>query len=317
MEKKKEIAIGGQAVIEGVMMRGPAHIATAVRREDGSIDLTRKPFVSKTSGKGFLSWPIVRGFVSLIEMLGIGFSSLSFSAKRWEMDQEDLKKKSAGREKFEEMMSYIVAFALAIVLFFFLPLRLADFIIPADIAYKNVWVNLSAGVMRILFFVAYVWGISLMKDVKRLFEYHGAEHSAVHAWEHGASLEPDSVRGFTTKHPRCGTSFIFLVLLVSILVFSVADTALMLWLHIEINAYVRLYHLLLVPLVSGLSYEVLKAAGRKRNNVLLRVLSAPGIWLQNITTSKPSAEQCVVAVVAMRAALELPQEQDNINIVEE
>ncbi|MCD4828642.1 MAG: DUF1385 domain-containing protein [Candidatus Cloacimonetes bacterium] len=317
MDKKKEIAIGGQAVIEGVMMRGPEHIATAVRRANDSIDIDRQPFVSKATSGKFLGLPIIRGFVSLIEMMIIGFRSLSFSAKRWELDQEDIKKKSKTRERFEDTMSYAIAFVLAIALFFFLPLRLADFIVPGGMAYENIWVNLSAGVLRIVFFVLYVWGISLMKDVRRLFAYHGAEHSAVHAWENGASLSPESVLGFSTKHPRCGTSFIFLVLLVSILVFSVADTALMLWLDIEINAYVRLYHLLLVPLVSGLSYEVLKAAGRKRNNILLRILSAPGMWLQSITTQKPDEAQCEVAILALRAALDLPLEHDNINFIED
>lgn len=313
---QKEIAIGGQAVIEGVMMRGPEHIATAVRRADDSIDLTKRPFKSRTSTSKLFKLPIIRGFVSLIEMLGIGFESLGFSAKRWELDQEDLKKKSAGREKFEETMSYIVAFVIAIALFFFLPLRLADFLVPEG-TYQSVWVNSAAGLMRIIFFVAYVWGISLMKDVRRLFEYHGAEHSSVHAYEQKASLAPESVLTFTTKHPRCGTSFIFLVLLVSILVFSICDTIVMLAFHIDINAYVRLYHLLLIPLVSGLSYEVLRAAGKKRDNWVLKVLSAPGIWLQNITTRKPEADQCEVAVVALRAALDLPLEHDNVNIVEE
>ncbi len=314
MEPRKEIAIGGQAVIEGVMMRGPQYIATAVRRADDTIEIVREPYVSRTKTNRFFGLPIVRGFVSLIEMMILGFKTLSFSAKRWEMDQEDVKKKSAGREKFEETMSYIVAFALAIALFFFLPLRLADYILPGE---APVYINLVAGVMRIMFFVVYIWLISLMKDVKRLFCYHGAEHCSVHAWEQGASLTPDSVMGFTTLHPRCGTSFIFLVLLISILVFSLTDALLILLFHWQINAFVRFYHLLLVPIISGLSYEVLRAAGKKRNNVMLKVLSAPGMWLQYITTQRPDAAQCEVAVAAMRAALELPQELPNIRYIED
>ena len=188
MEEKKQIYVGGQAVIEGVMMRGPECLATAVRRKNGSIEVWKKPFVSITQKVKFYGLPIIRGFVSLIEMMSIGLKTLTFSAKRFELDlteEEKSKPKSAQREKTEEIFTYVVAFGLAFLLFGLLPYKLGYWL---HLSKQNFYFNLFAGLMRIAFFVVYIWAISLLKDVRRIFQYHGAEHKNVNAYEHETPL---------------------------------------------------------------------------------------------------------------------------------
>jgi len=307
MERKK-IEVGGQAVIEGVMMRGPEHLATAIRRKDKSIELKKTKFVSKTKQNKFLGLPIIRGFASLIEMMIIGIKTLNFSASRAELDweEEETKKekkvKSKSRQKIEEVISYIFAFGLAFLLFAFLPYQIAEWM---NLGKGNIYFNLFAGSIRIIFFVLYVWIIGKMKDVKRIFEYHGAEHKSVFAYEAKSELDEDSVQKFTTYHPRCGTSFIFLVLLISILIFSIIDT---IFTHFfgAPNVILRLaYHLLFMPFISGISYEVLKLSGRNINHPLVKIMTAPGLALQRITTQPPDNEQIEIAVIAMKCALEM------------
>lgn len=319
-EIKKQIQVGGQAVIEGVMMRGPEYLATAIRRKDKSIEIKKQKFSSITSRIKFLGLPIVRGFVSLIEMMIIGFGTLNFSAKRAEIDWEaeekkPTKEKSDGRKKVEEFLSYVIAFGLAALLFGFLPYKIADWI---GLQKHNGYFNLFAGTMRIGFFVLYVWIISRMKDVHRLFEYHGAEHKSVYAYEKNSNLQPTDVQDFSTLHPRCGTSFMFLVLLISILVFSIIDTFVSIYIGAP-SALVRWgYHMLLVPLVSGISYEVLKFSGKNINHPLVKIMTAPGLALQRITTQQPDDEQVEVAIIAMKCALEMDiSDYKNVTIIEE
>ena len=310
MNKKKKIAVGGQAVIEGVMMRGPKYIATAIRRKDDTIEVIRDKFISLTKKKKSLNIPILRGFISLIEMLSIGFKTLSFSAKRFELDYEaemkekgeKIKEKSNFRQKAEEIFSYIFAFGLAFLFFAFLPYQLADL---ADLK-QNLYFNLFAGVIRILFFVLYVFLISKLKDVHRVFEYHGAEHKSVHAYEKGFDLGVENVKEFTTLHPRCGTSFIFFVLLVSILIFSIVDTIVAIKIGHNPHFLIRLgYHILLIPFVSGISYEVLKLSGKNINHPIVKIFTFPGLSLQRITTQPPDEKQLEVAIISMKYALEM------------
>ncbi|MCD4652193.1 MAG: DUF1385 domain-containing protein [Candidatus Cloacimonetes bacterium] len=305
MTEKKEIAVGGQAVIEGVMMRGPAHIATAVRRQNGDIEICKEPFVSVTKKPGLFSKPIIRGFVSLIEMLRIGLKSLTFSAKRAELDMEaPEKKKSARREKTEETMTLIVAFGLAFLLFALLPYKIADW---TGIRENPLYFNLYAGVIRVVFFVLYIFIISRLKDIKRVFEYHGAEHKAVHCYEQGKPLTPETVLTFSAKHPRCGTSFIFFVLLVSIVIFAFTDALVAAIIGHAPLIFIRLgYHLLMLPLISGISYEILRFSGKKINHPVVKLMTGPGMALQNMTTQPPDNEQAEIAIVALKAALELP-----------
>lgn len=308
-----EIAVGGQAVIEGVMMRGPAFIATAIRRKNGDIEIKRQPLVSRTKTNRFLGLPVIRGFVSLIEMMIIGFSSLSFSADRMELDHQDENKKAKSRsgKKLEEFLSFAFAIILGLGLFFYLPYKLVDL---SGLGEKSLSFNIFAGLLRIVFFLVYVWLISLMKDIRRVFEFHGAEHKTVHAYENDRPLSVEEINRFSTLHPRCGTSFIFFVLLVAILVFSIVDTLMTGWLGFRPSPLLRFaYHLPLIPLISGISYELLRFSGKRRNHPIVRLFTYPGMALQKITTKPPDSSQIEVAVCALKAALEIsiePAETD-------
>lgn len=321
---KQEIAVGGQAVIEGVMMRGPKQLATAIRRKNGEIELKITPFISATQRVKLYSLPIIRGFVSLIEMMKIGFSTLNFSASRYELDLiaeeraqgKEVKKSSPFMSRLSEIGSYIFAFGLAFLLFGLLPYKAADWL---KLSRQDFYFNLFAGSIRIVFFVLYVWLISLMKDVKRLFRYHGAEHKNVNAYEHDAELNIAGIQSFTTIHPRCGTSFMFFVLLVGILTFSITDSLVSAFiLHSSIPVYLRLgYHLLLIPLVSGLSYEVLRFSGRNLKHPLVKIMTVPGMALQRITTQPPDDEMIETALVAMKAALDMDYSIHKVKLLED
>ncbi|MCK5051800.1 MAG: DUF1385 domain-containing protein [Candidatus Cloacimonetes bacterium] len=319
--ERKQIEVGGQAVIEGVMMRGPENLATAIRRKDKSIEIKKTKFISKTKQNKFLGLPIVRGFASLIEMMIIGIGTLNFSASRAELDWEEekpkknKKEKSKFRTKFEEIISYVFAFGLAFLLFAFLPYQIADWM---NLSKGSIYFNLFAGSIRIVFFVLYVWIIGKMKDVNRIFEYHGAEHKTVFAYEAKSDLDADSVQKFTTFHPRCGTSFIFFVLLISILIFSIIDTIFTYFFGAP-NVILRLaYHLMFMPFISGISYEVLKLSGKNIKHPLVKIMTAPGLALQRITTQPPDNEQIEVAVIAMKCALEMDlSEYNNITFIDE
>jgi uncharacterized protein YqhQ len=307
MEEKKQINVGGQAVIEGVMMRGPKHLATAIRRKDGTIEVWKRPFETITGKNKFLGLPIIRGFVSLIEMMIIGIETLTFSAKRFELDlteEEKGKPKSAGREKAEEYLTFIVAFGLAFLLFGLLPYKISDWL---NLSKNNFYFNLFAGAIRIVFFVLYIYLIGRLKDVNRIFRYHGAEHKNVNAYEHETDLVIEEIQKWTTLHPRCGTSFMFLVLLTAILIFSVIDTLVSVFiLHSPVPVFLRLgYHMLLIPFVSGISYEVLRFSGKKINHPLVKIFTAPGMALQKITTQPPEDHMVETALVAMKASLDL------------
>jgi uncharacterized protein YqhQ len=323
MTEKKQINVGGQAVIEGVMMRGPEALATAIRRKDGTIELFKQPFVSKTQSAKFYGLPIVRGFVSLIEMMIIGIRTLAFSAKRFELDfmeeerakGKEIKPKSKTWEKLEEILSYAFAFGLAFVLFGLLPYKLSDWM---QLSKQDLYFNLFAGSIRIVFFVLYVWLISLMKDVKRLFRYHGAEHKNVNAYERDMNLDIASIQSNTTIHPRCGTSFMFFVLLIGILIFSITDTLVSAFiLKAPVPVFMRLgYHFLMIPFISGVSYEVLKFSGRNLKHPIVKLMTIPGMALQRITTQAPDDDMVETALVAMKAALDMDYSDHKVVILD-
>ena len=325
MEQKKEISVGGQAVIEGVMMRGPDVIATAIRRKDGTIELFREHFVTKAKKGTFLGLPIIRGFVSLIEMLIIGMKTITLSANRAELDikENDPNPAKASPEKsktvqqLENLFSYVIAFALAFLLFGWLPYWLADLV---GFSRQNFFFNLFAGVMRAVFFVVYIWLISKMKDIHRIFQYHGAEHKNVNAYEKGIPLEIPQIQTNSTIHPRCGTSFIFFVLLLSIIIFSIADTLVSAFIiHGKIPLATRLaYHIvILLPLIGGVSYEILKFSGKNINHPLVKILTVPGMALQKITTQPPDDSMIEVGLVAMKAALGMDLDGHNVQIIQD
>ena len=333
MNNKPKIAIGGQAVIEGVMMRGPKYIATAIRKKDGHILIKKEKFISITQRKKILGIPIIRGFVSLIEMMIIGIKTLNFSAEEAIKDEEDEKNKSKDLQnnqnsedskksskiekenpnKFYQVFTYIIAFGLAFLFFAFLPYRIAYW---SNIEKTSLFFNLFVGVIRIVFFVVYIIVISFLKDIRRIFEYHGAEHKSVFAYEANPDFTLDDTKRFKTLHPRCGTSFIFIVLIIAILVFSIFDTILASILGHTIPLPLRIFlHILLLPIISGLSYEILKFSGKNINHWLVKIFSAPGLALQKITTKEPDEKQLETAICALKAALEIPNDCQNVELL--
>ena len=299
MEKK--ILVGGQAVIEGVMMRVPGAYATAVRKPDGTIETKRHEFTSVTEKAPLLKRPIFRGVVSLFESLKIGLRTLQFSADVAIQAEEEAQGKAHKEEnKFVSGLTMVFALLLGFALFGFLPLYITTELL--SIEKKAFAFNIIAGMWRIGFFLVYLWLISLMKDIQRLFQYHGAEHKIVFTFESGKDLTAENSRSFQTFHPRCGTSFIFIVLIASILMFAMIDTVIIAIMG-NITLPMRLFfHLLMLPLVSGVGYEFLKLTAKYQRSWWGRSLSAPGLWLQRITTKPPSDEQLEVAIVALKTA---------------
>jgi len=309
-----DLAVGGQAVIEGVMMRSDDRIATAVRIPSGEIKVKSDPFISITKRHKFLSLPIIRGAVSFIEMLIVGIKSLNFSADIAvaEIEKEEaLKNGEVYREKEKKSSSLLlagtvlIALTLGIGIFFFLPLAISSLL---HIEKDAISFNIVAGCIRVAFFILYVWGISVMGDFKRVFAYHGAEHKSIFAFESGARMVPEEVVRYSRRHPRCGTSFILIVAIFAIFIYSISDTTFTLITGTAPTLLQRfLVHFSLLPVVAGASYELLKLSGKTRDNKLTRLLITPGLWLQNITTKEPSHDQLEVAIVALEAAMNIQE----------
>jgi len=294
--------IGGQAVIEGVMMRAPRMIATAVRRPNGEILVKKEIFQSLGERHSFFKLPVLRGAVGLIEMMVIGIRTLNFSAEA-ALEAEKTNGEEPNKKSSSISLGLTVALSLAIGIgiFFVMPLVATSNLFSVE--QEPMAFNLLAGAIRIGLLLIYLVIISMLKDVKRLFEYHGAEHKAVFTFEKGEPLQVEHASVQTRFHPRCGTSFLLIVMLVSIGVFSILDTFLIAWLG-ELNIATRLLtHLPLIPLVGGVSYEFIRASAKKSETALGKIIVTPGLWLQKITTSEPDAGQLEVALVALRCAL--------------
>jgi uncharacterized protein YqhQ len=302
--------VGGQAVLEGVMMRAPGMVATAVRKANGEIVVRKEPHVSLGERYPAFKLPILRGAAGLIEMLVIGMRTLNFSAEVAMMDADGANigngkspDGQAGRKGESVKLGITVAVSLLIgvAIFFVTPLFVTTSLFVVD--QEPLAFNLIAGAIRIAMLLAYLGLISLMKDIKRLFQYHGAEHKAVFAFELGAGLTVEGAARQTRFHPRCGTSFLLIVMVVSILLFSVLDTLLISWLG-SIDLVTRLLtHLPLIPLVGGISYEFIKASAKRSTTPIGKMVVAPGLWLQKITTKEPDDRQLEVAIIALRCAL--------------
>jgi uncharacterized protein YqhQ len=391
---KGQVHYGGQAVIEGVMMRGPEKVATAVRLPNGEIAIHSEEFMPASRRHRLLRLPVVRGGATLIESLALGIKALNYSASlamdegsggqeegaaetsggpasMVEGTEDDAAKGSgepasmveeteeargvAGADEHEHSASpgprpvaeesgaasdtsevsgssdarerstspvssgssseiravpppretsewktkaaltgtMVFALALGIVFFFWIPLVLADFIMNTTGTHGGVLFNLIDGVIRVIFFLAYIWGISQWGEMRRVFEYHGAEHKTIFMQEAGEELTPDNARKYATKHPRCGTSFLLIVMVVSILVFMIFGRP-----H---NIAERLFRICLIPVIAGISYEFMKLSAKFSSRRWARALSAPGIWLQNITTKQPSDDQVEVAIASLKA----------------
>ncbi|GBD93861.1 hypothetical protein BMS3Abin05_01456 [bacterium BMS3Abin05] len=296
-EKEALMPVGGQAVIEGVMMRSPHAVSVAVRKPNGKILVHTEPYISWTTRNKFWGLPIVRGGVVLIESLYWGIKTLTFSGDV-ALEEEDKKNgkqkepdKKSGFSAWRTALMITVSLAVGLFIFFYAPLMITD-----RLGVKSgFWFNLVDGGIRLVFFLLYLILIMMIKDIRRIFEYHGAEHKSIFAYESGLPLTPDNARPFTTHHPRCGTSFLLIVMLVSIAVFmflgrpeTLAD---------------RLVRLLFVPVIGGISYELIRFSGKGYKSKIGSILVAPGLWLQKITTKEPDESQLEVAFAALEAAL--------------
>jgi uncharacterized protein YqhQ len=310
----EDLPVGGQAVIEGVMMRVPGKIVTAVRTPDREIVVREEDYVAWTKRLGWLDIPVLRGAIAFFEMMIIGMQALNFSAdmamrateeEKDPVDSEP-KEKSDWKNRLALGLTLAVSLGLGIGLFFLVPLFVAELTGAQRDALRF---NLVAGTVRMGLFLLYLWGISHWREIQRVFQYHGAEHKSIFTLEAGDPLTVERARGFGRLHPRCGTSFLLIVVLLSIFVFAIADSAFVVVFGHAQNLLERFVtHLCFLPLISGISYELLKFSGKKRNHPITRVLIAPGLWLQCITTREPSDDQLEVALVALRHALGEPSQ---------
>ncbi|MEE9553557.1 MAG: DUF1385 domain-containing protein [candidate division Zixibacteria bacterium] len=297
--------VGGQAVIEGVMMRSPEKVSTSLRLPDGEIITRTDNFISLTKKKKLFGKPIIRGVVSFFEMLILGIRTLNYSAEiaakaedgeRGELDEKDSRKFSLALA-----LTVVFSLALGIGIFFFLPILATQLV---SVNREAIGFNLIAGAIRLTMFLVYVWSLSRFESFKRIFEYHGAEHKSIFAFEADLPLEVESTHRFNTYHPRCGTSFILIVAMLAILTYSVSDTAFAVIFGQAPNIFERFStHLLFLPVVAGVSFELLKLSGKTRNNPLTKMLIAPGLWIQRITTREPADDQVEVAITALKSSI--------------
>ena len=356
---ERDLIVGGQAVMEGVMMRTPSAYAIACRRKDGSIVKTAESLPKWSDKYKWLNLPVLRGGATLIQSMALGIKALNFSARIYEEDleREEREKARAGAFETEAALvdgtldenftkapvkvvmpedkkpkkasqsasavgSIIFALLFNILLFIVAPLLLTNVLFialgwaeaPALAAAASWWqtvvaytweikpaswvaFNLIDGLIRMLFFVVMIFSMSYLQDIRRVFEYHGAEHKTVFTWEKGLELTPENAREQKRQHPRCGTSFLMVVMLVAIVLFSVIKFDAM-WLNLVVR-------IALMPLVAGLSYEVIRYAAKKESGAIFKFMTLPGLWLQNITTQEPDREQLEVAIEALKESLKL------------
>ncbi len=288
--------IGGQAVIEGVMMRGPRGVATAVRKPSGEIVIQRKDHIAWGERLRFFKLPVLRGAATLFESLSLGLSALRFSADV-ALEADGQKPTKSGQLGMDLWM--VLALGLGILLFVYLPLFLTSLL---GMGKNQLTFNLVAGVFRMTIFFLYLLVITWLKDVKRLFQYHGAEHKSIFCFESGKELSVENAKRYSRLHPRCGTSFLVAVMGFAILLFALLDTLLALWLGHPPSRLLRFgWHLLFMPLLAGLAYEGIRASSRGIDNMLVRLLIAPGLATQRITTREPDEGQIEVALAALGA----------------
>ncbi|MCM2271182.1 MAG: DUF1385 domain-containing protein [candidate division Zixibacteria bacterium] len=305
-----DLNIGGQAVIEGVMMRSKDRVATAVRVPSGEIIVKTEDYRSLASRHKLLNTPILRGAVAFVEMMILGIRTLNFSAEiaMHELEKQEAAEKGktleGGPKKANSLYlagSAVFAMAVGIFFFFFLPLAIANFI---GIDKDALGFNLMAGAVRLTIFVVYVWVLTFFKDFYRIFQYHGAEHKSIYAYEMGDEMLPERAACHTRFHPRCGTSFILIVALLAIAVYAISDTIYAVVTGHPPALLTRFgIHFALLPLVAGTSYELLKLSGKTRENTFTRILIKPGLWLQKITTKEPTIDQLEVAIAALEASI--------------
>jgi uncharacterized protein YqhQ len=300
----KYSGIGGQAVIEGIMMKNKDEYAVAVRKPDGEIVVKKEQYVSMTEKVPFCALPFVRGVFSFVDSMILGMKTLTFSAGFFEDDEgEDPEPsklelwldKTFGENVEKALMTFVMIFSViaGIAIFMILPLLIANLF--RLVIHSETVMAVMEGVIRIAIFVTYIKLISRMEDIRRTFMYHGAEHKCINCIEHGMTLTVEHVRASSRQHKRCGTSFLIIVMIISILFFMVVRVP---------NVWLRMVsRVLLVPVIAGVSYEVLRLAGRC-DNVLVDILSKPGFWMQNLTTSEPDDSMIEVAIAAVNTVFD-------------
>jgi len=296
-KKESPLRVGGQAVIEGVMMRSPHSMAIAVRRPNGEIVVKREKLDFFSEKKLFSKLPLARGVMNLLSALVLGMKALNFSASQSLEEEKEVSSWTMG-------LTFTFALCFGIVLFFLIPLFLTKwlrFVIPV-VSTSGILFNLVDGIIRLMIFLAYLWTISLFKEIRRIFEYHGAEHKSIFAFESGEKLVADRVKRFSYLHPRCGTSFLLVVMVVSILVFALVP-------HQLSFGYKLASRIVFIPLIAGLAYEIIRLADQKRERKSMQYFIKPGLWLQRMTAREPSEDQIEVALRALHEVLELEGRQ--------
>jgi len=281
------LPVGGQAVIEGVMMRSPTRVAVAVRRPDGTVAFLEKTFISLTRRYKLLALPVVRGAVSLFETLALGITALNFSADEAAREDEKPDAKPSTMQGILQAVTVLFSLALGVGLFVVLPAKLTGWLGFHD----RIGFGLVDGFFRLCAFVLYLTLISQWKEMARVLGYHGAEHKAIHAIENGAPLTPESVQTFTRFHPRCGTTFLFIVVVISIVVFTFIGKP-----H---NIGEHLLRVASMPLIAGVAFEFIRLSGRYYDKPLVKALTWPGIQFQRLTTREPDLSMCAIAIAAL------------------
>lgn len=299
--------VGGQAVLEGVMMKAGTRTVTTCRKEDGSIFVHDDEFVSVRQKHKILNIPILRGVINFVEMMMLSFKTLGVSAEALELDDEkDKQKKAEGKKTTTDIVMIIglvLGVALAVGLFILLPGVISDLVVYLVRRFGGYGINETVkavieGASKVLIFIAYLALVALMPDIKRTFMYHGAEHKSIACFEAGAELTPENAKNYTRFHPRCGTSFMFVMILLGIVVGIIINN-----LFPDLNRLALSgIRLLILPIVVGLGYEFIMFAG-KHDNPVTRILSAPGLWMQRITTKEPTEDMLEIAIISIKCAL--------------
>lgn len=311
--EKFKSKIGGQAVIEGVMMKGIDKAAMACRLPNGEIDLDEWAVRGGKNAPWYRRVPFLRGIFAFVTSMIDGYKCLTKSSEKQMTDDEDEELNAFEQwldDKFGDKLmpvisaiSMVIGVALAIVLFMVLPSAISKFVDKYIISLPAFGKNVIEGLIKIAVFVGYTGLTALMKDIRRTYEYHGAEHKTIACYEHEAELTPENVKKFTRFHPRCGTSFIFLVLFISIFVNTIFRVS---WGNIFVRMLIKIA---LLPVVTGIAYELIRLAG-KYDNIITRIISAPGLWIQRITTREPDESQIECAIAALKAVIPENKEDD-------
>ncbi len=302
LESGEETLVGGQAVLEGVMMRSPHAWAIACRKPSGEISTHSEPLERLSEKHKWMGWPIVRGVMTLGHAMTLGFRALRYSANV-ALDEIPADDKGKKLEVSGWMAAVNIIFSLGFFIFTykFLPLLAATELKRINPLFgEQVIFNLVDGAIRITLFLLFIWGVSLWRDIHRVYEYHGAEHKTVFAFENGDPLDTASVQKYTTYHPRCGTSFLMTVMLISILVYTLIPVTTF-WARFGVR-------IALLPVIAGASYEIIRFAAKHRGS-LFALMTAPGLWLQRITTQPPSDQQAECAIVALNHAMSLEKQR--------